>query len=219
LITISRLIDLTGKKFGKLLVLSRNKEIKAKNKQSHWNCICDCGNTVVVNSSNLVRGHTSSCGCIKVEAITKHGMHNSPEYRAYQSMLDRCYNPNNGEYENYGGRGISVCEAWRDSFVNFFTDMGNKPSPNLSLDRIDVNGDYSPENCRWTDIYTQARNRTIRKENKTGVPGIEYRSGSYRVKITAYGKVYNLGTYHSLDAAAEARRKGEELYWKTGVRA
>lgn len=211
---MSRLIDLTGRRFGSLVVISR-----AHNSDSHharWFCQCDCGNTAVVYSSNLIRGHTRSCGCQKEERILKHGMCGSPEYQAYQGMIDRCFNPNNSEYRNYGGRGITVCDKWREGFEAFYSDMGDRPSSQHSLDRIDVNGNYEADNCRWANIFVQAQNRTIRRDNKTGVPGVEKRSGSFRVKITAYGKIHRLGTFKTLSEAKKAREEGESKYWKGG---
>ena len=211
---MSQLINLTGRKFGYLTVIDRNTAIRRKNRQSYWLCLCDCGNTITVSSSNLLQGHTKSCGCLKKEKITKHGMVNTPEYQAYQGMMDRCYNINSKEYDCYGGRGINVCDRWRGNFPAFFQDMGKRPYNSYSSDRINVNGNYEPQNCRWTDIYTQAQNRTLRRDNNTGITGVSKVGNRYRVKITAFGKVHHIGYFPTIEEAKLARKKAESLYWK-----
>lgn len=153
------LLDLTGKHFGRLIVIER-----AENAGRHpkWKCVCECGREAVIYGSNLRQGYTKSCGCLHsektVEAHTTHGKARSPEYITWRNMIDRCSNRNRREFKDYGGRGIAVCERWT-VFENFFEDMGSKPE-GLSLDRIDVNSGYSKENCRWATAKEQARNTT-----------------------------------------------------------
>lgn len=158
--------DLVNRKFGRLTVLSRHPFSNSCGKVQ-WECICECGNTLLTNTGALTSGNTKSCGCQRSDSAREtglnqrtHGLTGTSEYKAWQSMRDRCSNPDVESYHSYGGRNISVCERWSNSFENFYEDMGPKPDPNFSLDRIDVNGNYEPSNCRWVDILTQASNKT-----------------------------------------------------------
>jgi hypothetical protein len=149
------LIDLTGQRFGRWVVI-------AYAGGSKWLCVCDCGTVVVVWGHALRTGDSKSCGCLRDELISArsktHGMTQSREFQTWASMLQRCANPNHPGYAYYGGRGISVCEEWRCSFLAFFADMGERP-PGCTLDRIDVNGNYEPGNCRWATAFVQTHNR------------------------------------------------------------
>lgn len=158
--------DLTGKRFGRLVV---KRLIGSNNERvSVWECECDCGKITKVRGSSLVSGKTTSCGCYAVEMHpVKHGMANTIIYNTWKGMIRRCYCENDSSYENYGGRGIKVCEKWQGekglyNFVKWSTENGY--SEDLTIDRIDVNGNYEPSNCRWTNWETQNYNkRTTRR--------------------------------------------------------
>lgn len=151
------IIDLTGRQFGRLRVMSRSTENR---NGAHWNCLCQCGNTKVAYGASLRSGFTRSCGCLKAEGNNlRHGMTQSREHHAWSGAIQRCENPKHNRYRYYGGRGISMCPAWRHSFERFLADMGPCP-PNHSLERIDRDGDYAPHNCKWTTAVEQANNKS-----------------------------------------------------------
>lgn len=151
-----------GQTFGKLTVVELSTE-KFNRRGKRYICSCECGNTTTVRADFLKTGNTRSCGCmlskfIPVRGKEKHGLTRSKEYGVYNGMKSRCYNPNHKAYTNYGGRGIKVCDRWLNSFVAFYEDMGDKPD-GLTLDRIDNDGDYGPDNCKWSTYSEQNINR------------------------------------------------------------
>jgi hypothetical protein len=158
-----KLIDRVGHKYGRLLVVSRASNKSEKDTNARWNCRCECGNESIAYGGDLQRGKVISCGCWNAEQRIKHGMSRTPVNMVWRAMRDRCVNPNNKSFANYGGRGIRVCERW-DSFENFLADMGSR-SNGYSIDRIDNDGNYEPGNCRWTttkqQMNNQRRNRVL----------------------------------------------------------
>lgn len=155
-------INLTGQKFNRLTALEAIPGTSTTSRR--WRCLCDCGVETTVTTDNLRAGRVKSCGCARLDAAAAnakksitHGMTNTPTYKSWRSMKDRCSDTNN---QDYGGRGIKVCSRWVDSFESFLADLGERPERH-TLDRINTDGDYEPSNCRWSDKTTQARNRRV----------------------------------------------------------
>lgn len=153
-----------GERFGYLIVEAVAEPVKnGRSTTAAWLCKCDCGNYTCVAARSLIRGSTKSCGCLRnrraVETNTTHGMCTTKVYSAYRGMIQRCHNPASTNYHNYGARGITVCDRWRASFDNFLADMGGKPSDKHSIDRLDINQGYSPDNCRWATTREQSLNK------------------------------------------------------------
>ena len=153
-----RRLDLTGQRFGRLVVEAFD---SIRKRTSAWRCRCDCGAETVAMAYHLKRGTTTSCGCFRVEAaadrVRSHGMTRSPTYLTWVAMLQRCENPEATGYEYYGGRGVTVCPEWHE-FEAFLADMGERPK-GRTLDRRDPNGNYERDNCRWATPVEQANNK------------------------------------------------------------
>lgn len=156
-----RRIDLSGKTIGYWAVISFSHS--AGTIGAYWNCICECGNKRVVSRRTLLRGTSKSCGCRGKDWCRTHGLEGTKVYNAWAGIIQRCENPKYHSFARYGGRGIKVCPQWRDSFEAFYADMGECPNSRWSVGRINNDGDYSPENCRWESPTQQIRNRGITK--------------------------------------------------------
>lgn len=163
--------DLSGQRFHRLLVI-KQVGVHPSSRRVLWQCRCDCGELLNVQSSLLLNANTKSCGCLQREKASarcseinpKHGLavrgHRAPIYEAWLGMIQRCTNPNVSQWKRYGARGVKICKRWRDSFENFLSDMGQRPSPKHSLDRWpNRDGNYEPGNCRWATAKEQAQNR------------------------------------------------------------
>ena len=161
--------DHTGERFGRLTVISRADDYIAPNGSKHvcWLCLCDCGNKTVVDVTQLVGGHTKSCGCLRDETKSnlRHGGRYDRLYGVLHNMIDRCYNSKGSTFKYYGGRGIKICDEWRHDYAKFkqwAMESGydpNAPFGECTIDRIDVNGDYEPSNCRWVSMAVQSKNK------------------------------------------------------------
>lgn len=212
--------DLTSNKYTRLTVIdfSHFHIQPSGQRKAVWDCLCECGNELKVSHSNLVTDHTQSCGCLKQERITKHGMSGTTEYRSYREMKNRCTNKNDTGYSYYGERGIKICDRWLEEmpagFNNFYEDLGPCPE-GMSLERIEVEGDYTPENCKWETDSMQSYNTRIKSHNTSGRTGVGWDSSRNKwiAQIGYLGKVISLGRYFSFDEAVSAREDAEMEYF------
>ncbi len=235
-----RVIDLLGKRFGKLRVVAQLKERRHGGKKV-WLCRCDCGGRATPPTGALTSGNTRSCGCTRGSPSGRgHGHARvgklTPEYIAWQGIKDRCHNPRGQHWSNYGGRGIKVCGRWRESFAAFLEDVGERPGPDHSIDRKDNDGDYDPRNVRWATRKQQnrntRRNRVVTHRGQTmtliewsEVLGVSYealrlrlRSGwSIEKTLSTPVRVRKL-TREKADEIREAYEVGGETYESLGKR-
>lgn len=200
-------VNLTGKKFAMLTVIcyaGKNKKIrsgKLYNGKTRWLCQCECKNLTIVNNSDLKSGKHISCGCLKDVKTSarslKHGMTYTPTYASWSTMIQRCTNHKNPRFKDYGGRGITVCDRWLNSFDDFYADMGERPEK-MTLDRIDVNQNYELINCRWATKKQQSRNlrnnriAIINGQRKTAVDIAEEYGVKYATIISRMNRGMNI---------------------------
>ncbi len=203
-----RFIDMTGRRFGRLVVLHTEGKYRA---EFCWRVRCDCGTEKRVLGTSLRAGRIKSCGCAIAEILkaanTTHGMRNAPEYNIWAKMRERCTKASYQDFQNYGGRGIAICERWQQ-FANFYADMGPRPSAAHTLDRIDVNGDYAPGNCRWATRAQQAR-------NKRGTLYLEYKG--QQLPMADVADLIGV-TYATLENRIRRGDTGERLFRPTRTR-
>lgn len=196
---MGRFVDLTGKRYGRLIVVGRAEN--GPRGKVNWKCLRDCGKYTVVRGDHLKSGETTSCGCFNVDTLTArlrtHGDTGSGLYAVYRTMIARCENANNGQFLNYGGRGISVCPEWRRSYEAFrewAIKAGYKPG--LSIDRIDFDGDYHPDNCRWATPKMQGNNK--RNNHRVTCKGVtktiaEWADETGIPQSTIFQRIWKLG--------------------------
>lgn len=207
-------MDLCGQQFGRLKAIEPISRVHNGRRRTYWKCNCICGKTVFPVRDSLLRGDVTSCGCFQKETArerrTSHGKSTSSEYKSWSGMLDRCRNPKNRAYGNYGGRGISVCDRWASSFQSFLEDMGEKPGPEYSIDRKDNDSDYKPGNCRWATKETQGRNRRglISTSETTNLKEAALAAGI--VYGTAHSRVNRLG-WTPEDAVSIPAKIGQKI--------
>lgn len=192
---MSKFIDITGKKYNRLTVIKRLEN--SKDGSPRWLCKCDCGNYTKVLGKNLKNNSVKSCGCLIIENNKEHSKHNLCDTRLYsiwQNILNRCRNKKLKSYKNYGARGIKVCKEWEKDFINFYNwAMANGYKDNLTIERINVNGNYEPNNCKWISIKKQSYNKrnslrfTINNETKCLAELCKEHNLNY---VTIYNRIF-----------------------------
>lgn len=209
-------MDIVGSTFNYLTVVEYYG--KNKHKKKMYKCYCNnCGNEKVLIGTEVKNGYTKSCGCLNREvnksSKTKHGMSKTLIYSKWKGMKKRCYSQSYQYYKDYGGRGIKVCDDWKDNFMKFYEDMGDIPFEGAELDRIDNDDDYKPSNCRWVSHKENSNNRRKYK-NKTGYTGVTYKPklNKYQAQLYKNKKFIYLGVYDTPESAYAAYLKAKKEY-------
>lgn len=213
--------EFIGKKFNRWTILDtiRKPIGKQRNTEAYFICRCDCGTEKEVEAKALLSSRSKSCGCYQKDnpTIVKHRQCDTRLYRIWANMKNRCHNEQSNGYKYWGGRGISVCDEWRTSFESFRDwALLNGYSDELTIDRIDNDGNYEPDNCRWATMLTQIRNKRY-KENKLNVKGVYRRGNKYRAYIGVDYKTISLGSFDTLLEASEARKQAEAKYFSKDI--
>lgn len=207
-----------GKRYGRLTIKSVSNRIVWGTATWVALCDCDCGNQHEATVSKLRYGHVKSCGCLRADAMsefnTKHGGCHTRLHSIWTSMKQRCLNPNARNYHNYGGRGITICEEWVDSFETFRGwALNNGYADDLSIDRRNNDDGYRPGNCRWVDRIMQNQNRRVNTSSGTGIRGVQKHRNKWMAGITCNKNTLFLGSFDTIEEATEARRLAEKKYW------
>lgn len=204
---MAKLIDLTGQRFGRLLVLNKSLE---KRNRVFWDCICDCGAKKAVSGKLLRNGESKSCGCLFKESKITHGLSKCKIYEVWSGMINRCEWQGNSRFHRYGGRGINICSEWRTNFENFYTwAVNNKFREGLQLDRKDNDGNYEPSNCRFVTAKVNAKNRSrIKHKNlPKGVYPAKYHNGRFMAQHNENKTSYYIGTFDTIEQAHMAYKE------------
>lgn len=217
---MAKFVDISGRRFGRLEVVNRGEDYisPSNNKLAQWNCLCDCGNYTLVLGSNLKRGKTKSCGCYNTESLSnrvKHGLSEHPIYSVWYNMINRCHNPNNPHYFRYGGKGVEVCEEWRFDITSFYNYcIENGWNENLTIDRINTHGSYTPDNCRFITIKQNVWN-TQQQGGASRYKGVSYcnRENKWISQITENGNRHFLGRFDTEEDAAKAYNEAVKAYF------
>lgn len=218
--------DIANKKFGRLTALY---VVPNNSYHTRWHCVCDCGNTKDVLQQNLVNGHVKSCGCFlserNRERITEynrtigretHGETKTRLYHTWIGIKARCFDQKSDAFHNYGGRGITMCDEWKNSFVSFKSwAIENGYSDNLTIDRKDVNGNYCPDNCRWVSMSIQEFNKRTLARNTSGRTGVSFnkKQRKWIAYIHANKQFHYLGSFLRIEDAINARETAEKMYY------
>lgn len=205
-------IDLTGKRFGRWVVLEKAESDK---NNAMWLCKCDCGNIKIVYGGNIKNGKSSSCGCFHKEELSRksktHGSSSNPIFSVWEGMKRRCYNKKYKQYKDWGGRGIKICEEWKNDPNKFIEwAINNGYNDKLCIDRINNDGDYEPSNCRWIIHRENSLNsRLLRSNNSSGYRGVSLckRDNNFVATVKYHYKSYRVGSFNTAIEAAKARDK------------
>lgn len=206
---------LCGEIYGRLTVVLTRTPVRTKRNEQLVLCVCQCGQEIYVTAHKLKSGHTKSCGCLQRDIVrarqTRHGRYYEPEHTVWRNMRKRC---SDHRYAQWYGN-VRVCDRWQNSYENFLADVGRKPTPDASLDRIDPSGHYEPSNVRWVPKHKQAHNTKTFRTNKTGVAGVSWSNTKqkWRAAIYVSNKQKHVGYFDDFNDAVAARKTAEQTLW------